>query len=75
MDKISATTAHSPAHHASSASHANKANAPDKTSRQATETKVVEAKLDRDAQTKKVIDSRPSQAHLKFQASLRSTQT
>ena len=50
MDKISAT-AHSSAHHASSASRAHKANEPDKTSRQVTENKVVEAKLERDAQT------------------------
>ncbi|KST56842.1 hypothetical protein AO398_09710 [Methylobacterium sp. GXS13] len=75
MDKISATTAHSSAHHASSASRAHKANEPDKTSRQMTENKVVEAKLERNAQTKKMIDSRPSPAHLKFQASLRSTGT
>ncbi|SFL38465.1 hypothetical protein [Methylobacterium pseudosasicola] len=75
MDKISATTAHSSAHHASGTSHTDKANGPDKTSRQTTETKVVEAKLERDAQTKTVIDSRPSQAHLKFQASLRLTHT
>ena len=73
MEKISATTAHSSAHHASRASRAEKSNAPDKTSGQATENRIVEARLDRDEHTKKVIDSRPSQAHLKFQDSLHST--
>ncbi|MCJ2057149.1 hypothetical protein MKL09_11345 [Methylobacterium sp. J-048] len=75
MDKINATTAHSSAHRASSASRADKPDGVDKTSRRATENKVVEAKLNRDEQAKTVIDSRPSQAHLKFQASLRSTDT
>ncbi|TXN45333.1 hypothetical protein [Methylobacterium sp. WL7] len=70
MDTISATTARPAEQHTAQAHRAEQASATDRIDKQAAENKVRDAKLERDEQARTAIDSRPSQAHLKFQASL-----
>jgi|GEM_PF-5649135 len=67
MDKISAATAHSSAHQSSSAEKAHQSD-PNKDAEAQASKRSEEAE-----RAKKVIDSRPSQAHLKFQQSLYAT--
>lgn len=67
MDRISATTAHSSAHRSHSAEKAHTSDPNKDANAQA-------AKRSEEAErAKKVIDSRPSQAYLKFQQSLYAT--
>ncbi|MHC2103792.1 MULTISPECIES: hypothetical protein [unclassified Methylobacterium] len=70
MDKVNATTARPAEQHAAEAHRAQQSSATDRIDKQAAENKVRDAKLERDEQARKAIDSRPSQAHLNFQASL-----